>query len=249
MTDADDIDGLAAEYVLGSLDPIQRAEIAVRRERDPSLDDAIKAWETRLGPLSGALPDFEPPHHVLRNVMRRIQEPREQRSAPAKPASSKQGPKRWLTFAAGASAMAACLVAVLVWIFEAPVRTPAKFFAELQKIAYPKDGTTTATAIAPLGFEVYFDLRASTVLIMPFAVPPGSRRDYQLWLMPGGSAPPISLGIIPLIVATTSPWPATYPPYDLVHAMLAVSLEPEGGSSKGIPTGPMVFVGKLVQVM
>ncbi len=247
MKDADDIDGLAAEYVLGSLDLDERAEVAVRRQADRALDGAIRAWEARFRPLSDALPGVEPPHHVFRNVMRRVQEPREQPSASAKPASLQQGERRWFVFAAGVSALAACIAAVLVWAFEVPVRTPAKFIAELQKVAYPKDGTTTA--IVPLGFEVYFDLRASTVLIKPFAVPPGSRRDYQLWLMPRGSAPPISLGVIPLAEPTTSPWPATFPPYDLVHATIAVSLEPEGGSSKGIPTGPMVFVGKLVQVM
>jgi anti-sigma-K factor RskA len=100
----------------------------------------------------------------------------------------------------------------------------------------------------PLGFEVYFDLKASTMLVRPFAVPPGSSRDYQLWLIPQGpAAPPISLGVISLAEPTTSPWPATYPPGDLLQATLAVSLEPRGGSPKGIPTGPTMFVGKLVQ--
>src|SRR4051794_17325701 len=56
MTNAEDIDGLAAEYVLGSLDPVERMEVAARRHGEPALNDAIKAWERRLGPLTDLVP-------------------------------------------------------------------------------------------------------------------------------------------------------------------------------------------------
>jgi hypothetical protein len=68
-------------------------------------------------------------------------------------------------------------------------------------------------------------------------------------VVPEGSAPPISLGVISLVEPTMSPWLATYAPNDLVHARLAVSLEPPGGSPNGIPTGPTMFVGTLVQTI
>jgi len=67
----------------------------------------------------------------------------------------------------------------------------------------PVDGTNPTVS---LGFVVYFDLRASTMIVSPFAVPPGSRRDYQLWLVPEGSAPPISLGVHLTREPTMSPW-------------------------------------------
>ncbi len=38
------------------------------------------------------------------------------------------------------------------------------------------------------------------------------------------------------------------PPDNLLDATLAVSLEPEGGSPTGMPSGPLVFVGKLSKV-
>jgi anti-sigma-K factor RskA len=247
MTGDEDIEGLAAEYVLGSLDAAERAEVAARRQVDPALNAAIRAWEERLGPLNGALAGIEPPPHVLRNVMRQIQDPQRQPSGAAIAGARGHGAaRRRLAIAAGACALAACLVAVLVWVTETPVRIPAKFVSELKKNAYATEGTMTATV--PLGFEVYFDLRASTILVRPYAVPPGASREYQLWLIPRRSmAAPISLGVIPLAEPSTSPWPATYPPRDLADATLAVSLEPRGGSPKGIPTGPTIFVGKLVQ--
>ena len=37
MTNDEDIDGLAAEYVLGTLDVGERASIAARRTREPAL--------------------------------------------------------------------------------------------------------------------------------------------------------------------------------------------------------------------
>src|SRR2546430_15904300 len=72
VTDAEDIDGLAAEYVVGSLNSVERMEVAARRHGDRALNDAIEAWERRLGPLSDAVPLVEPPDHVLRSVLCRI---------------------------------------------------------------------------------------------------------------------------------------------------------------------------------
>ena len=72
MTDADDIDGLAAEYVLGSLGFDEREDVAVRRKTDAALDKAIKAWEARLGPLGDRVAGIEPPPHVFRGIANRL---------------------------------------------------------------------------------------------------------------------------------------------------------------------------------
>ena len=61
MTEEDDIDGLAAEYVLGSLDPAERAQVDARRKTDAPLAAAVEAWERRLGPLNEQVAGIEPP--------------------------------------------------------------------------------------------------------------------------------------------------------------------------------------------
>jgi anti-sigma-K factor RskA len=241
MVDDDDIDGLAAEYVLGSLDAGERKKIAARRKIDAALEIAINAWEARLEPLSHLLPGIAPPPRLFSDIEKRLFEPQELQAA----LGARVRPRRWLAFAAGASALAACLVLAMVWLAPNSSASPARLYAELQRSIGAANGTPTV----PLGFVVHFDLRASTMLVNPLAVPPGSRRDYQLWLIPTGSSPPISLGVIQLAESTTSPWLATYPPNDLVHATLAVSLEPAGGSPNGTPTGPTVFIGTLVQTI
>ena len=243
MTNDDEIDGLAGEYVLGSLDPIERKEVDVRRKVDVALDEAISAWEKRLGPLSDLLPAIAPPPHLFFEVTKQLGRQRDHRRIGTQALT---GPWRWPALAAGACALAACLAIITVWLSQKSSASPARLVAELERSANPADRTNPTVR---LGFIVYFDLRASTMIVSPLAVPPGSRRDYQLWLVPEGSAPPISLGVIPLSEPSMSPWLATYAPKDLVHARLAVSLEPPGGSPKGIPTGPTMFVGALVQTM
>jgi anti-sigma-K factor RskA len=247
MTDDDEIDGLAAEYVLGSLDPIERKEVDVRRKVDVTLDGAVKAWEKRLGPLSDLLPGAEPRPDLFLKIANQLWGPHPRLVGPAQASFQHKGTKRRLALSAGACALAACLAMVVVWVFQASPGIPAKFIAELQRNTDTADGATMPTV--PLGFVVYFDLRASTMTVSPLAVPPGSRRDYQLWLIPRDAGPAISLGIIALAEPTQLPWLATYPPYDLVHTKLSVSLEPKGGAPNGIPTGPTMFAGRVVQAM
>src|SRR5882724_7114262 len=72
MTEDDDIDGLAAEYVLGTLDADERKVVAARRRTDAALDRAIRAWEARLGPLGDRIPGVEPPAYVFRKIADRL---------------------------------------------------------------------------------------------------------------------------------------------------------------------------------
>ena len=75
MTPDDDIDGLAAEYVLGSLNPEERRVVDARRSGEPALLAAIAAWERRLGPLGARVAPVAPvalPPHVRERVLARV---------------------------------------------------------------------------------------------------------------------------------------------------------------------------------
>jgi anti-sigma-K factor RskA len=239
MNEDDDIDGLAAEYVLGTLDVDERQVAAVRRRTDAMLDRAIKAWETRLGPLGDSIPGIEPPAYAFRSIADRIGALQGQPIKPTRPLFT-----RGRAFAAGACALTACLALAVVWLRDLP-GIPTTLVAELHRSAVGAMLEDGANVWTPFGFEVSFDLRASTIVINPVAAGGSASRDYQLWLIPGDRGPPISLGVVPLRKTSTSPWLATYPPDNLLDATLAVSLEPEGGSPIGMPSGPLVFVGKL----
>jgi anti-sigma-K factor RskA len=111
MTEEEDIDGLAAEYVLGSLGPTERAGVAARRAGDRALAGAIAAWERRLAPLAEEVPDVPPPPHLLDRIMARIGAPSVRAAARAR--------RRVLgvRVAIGAGALAACLaLAAVAWL-------------------------------------------------------------------------------------------------------------------------------------
>jgi anti-sigma-K factor RskA len=95
------------------------------------------------------------------------------------------------------------------------------------------------------GWTATMDLQHHRMLVVP-ATPAAlaSGRDAELWLIPPGGKP-LSLGVI----ARTKPTSVNLRP-DLLaqlsaRALLAVSVEPRGGSPTGQPTGPVVAKGAI----
>jgi anti-sigma-K factor RskA len=68
------------------------------------------------------------------------------------------------------------------------------------------------------------------------AAPDG--KDYELWIIRGSDAP-VSLGVLPAAGERLTL------PDAALGAVLAVTLEPKGGSPSGKPTGPVVALGPL----
>lgn len=67
---------------------------------------------------------------------------------------------------------------------------------------------------------------------------PDAAHSYELWLIVG-QEPPVSLGVLPEAGETISL------PGAGAGAVLAVSLEPLGGSASGKPSGPVLALGTL----
>jgi hypothetical protein len=117
MAEEDDIDGLAAEYVLGSLDAAERRQVDARRRTDASLTAVIVDWEQRLGPLNDRGQGVSPPEHLLEEILSRISG----LSVPPSVADvvvpmRRAHGRRWVAFAIGASALAASLVLAVGWL-------------------------------------------------------------------------------------------------------------------------------------
>lgn len=74
MTDHDNLDTLAAEFVLGTLPPEERASVIARREDDQAFDDLILAWEERLVPLLNEVTPIQPGPDLLARVEKRLDE-------------------------------------------------------------------------------------------------------------------------------------------------------------------------------
>lgn len=124
--------------------------------------------------------------------------------------------------------MAAALV-VYVAIGPGPIREPTV-------VAVLADSTGTPAFIATQA------TRADKVAVTPLrAQSIEVQKSFQLWAIAGG--PPKPLGLV-----SATPGHRLLVPASAVAAgaVLAVSLEPEGGSPTGLPTGPVLFQGKVL---
>jgi anti-sigma-K factor RskA len=246
MTEDDDIDGLAAEYALGSLDVIERAQVDARRRSDVALSKAVEDWEKRLGTLNDGVPGIEPPAHIFASIAKRLWGEEGRTIATEVATPLRRSARRWRGLAVGAAALAACLALIVVWLYQSLPSSPMTLGAELHRSTVGATADESAKSTGPPGFVVSLDLTARTIKVSPVAARPTPRRSYQLWLTQGGSATPSSLGVVSQSEPTTAAWSRLDPPADLVNATLSVSIEPEGGSPTGMPSGPIVFIGKLV---
>jgi anti-sigma-K factor RskA len=69
-----DPDLRAAEYVLGSLDVWDRAEVTRQAATDARMADRIRAWERRLTPLLDAIPSVAPRWNLQVTLLRTLLE-------------------------------------------------------------------------------------------------------------------------------------------------------------------------------
>jgi anti-sigma-K factor RskA len=228
MTERDDIDMQAAEFVLGTLDAGERASVAARRSREPVLEAAIAAWEQRLAPLAETMPAVAPPADLFRSIERRLDL---QPIVPA-PAPNTQiiqltdRVRRWRGLAIATSALAASL-AIAIGLRETVLAPqPQNFVAVFQKDdALPS-------------FLLTIDLATRQLTIRPVAAEPQAGKTYQLWIASEQLGPaPRSLGLLDEAKAPTSKSLSQFDPALLAKATFGVSIEPPGGSPTGRPSG------------
>jgi anti-sigma-K factor RskA len=235
MTLSPDDDFAAAEFALGTLEPGERATFAARRLREPELDAAIRGWEARLSPLAEATAPIAPPADFLPAIEARIRAAAAT-SAPDGVMALHKRLSRWRAAAIGATGIAAALAIGFVAREATRAVAPKEFVAILQK-----------SADAP-AFVASINLAKGELSVRPVAAPPQAGKSYELWIIEPKLGPPRSLGVIDAAAVTRG---ARLAPFDrtiVQDATYAVTVEPEGGSPDGKPSGPPVFVGKLVAV-
>ncbi len=71
---------------------------------------------------------------------------------------------------------------------------------------------------------------------------------WELWCLPAGGKPPLSVGLVSTDVDQTLRLPQDkWPELDQAAGM-AMSVEPKGGSPTGLPTGPVLYSGPRVEI-
>lgn len=237
MTDRDELEMLAAEYVLGTLEEGERSSISARRRHDSDLDIEIAEWETRLSPLLAYVGDAKPRRDLLAEIQKRIAEGQTSEAAAEEVVADIGGLQRsrnqWRMAALATSAIAACLAGFI--ILDALIFKPA----EQNFVAVFQEGDE------PPQFLLSINLKTRELSIRPVAAQPHPGKTYQLWIASDQLGPsPRSLG---LLEAPEKPTRKRLQQFDaelLEAATFGISLEPSGGSPTGRPTGPALH-GKL----
>jgi anti-sigma-K factor RskA len=166
--------------------------------------------------------------------------------------------KRWRAAAVLTGALAACLLALVVVqetnpdLLPVPLQPKTKTVEVAKTVEVPSPRPAEFVAVlqrdaASPAFLLTFDLDKRTLTVRTVGAERQAGKSYELWLISDKYPAPRSLGVIgaaPYTVRSAAP---EYDPVVINRATYAVSLEPEGGSPTGAPTGPVLYSGRLLQ--
>lgn len=235
LRDPTERDAAAGEYVLGTLSAEDQAALAAALPGDAALRAAVYAWQDRLLALTAQAPVVAPEPALWP----RIEASLARRALPGRASAPHT---RWwqaLRFWQGLSAigLAASLVLALRLVAPLPTADAARYVAVLES---PDERRAAGWVVE---VQAGGTLRLTPVGDTP-PVPAG--RALQFWTKPQGAAGPTSLGLVrpgqPVQMAVTRL------PGVGAQQLFEITLEPEAGSPIGRPTGPILFVGRTVEL-
>ena len=246
LDDPEDRDVAAGEYVLGTLAGDDRARFEAALVDDAGLQRAVYDWQDRLVGLAARAAPIEPAATLWSRIEDRLGTP----SGASTPAAAVVAPTTaaandsfWNRIgtwrAATGLAMAASLLLAVALALRGPVMPQVddeRFLAVLQSpveksTGWLVEGTAgEGVRLVPIG--------------KPAPPPPG--KSLQFWTKPKGATGPTSLGLVNAGEITVVPIKRL--PGLADQQLFEVTLEPEGGSTIGKPTGPVLFVGSTVHL-
>ncbi|UIN57239.1 anti-sigma factor [Pseudomonas kribbensis] len=210
---------LAADYAIGLMPPAARRRFEQLLLEDSELRAELSQWRESLASLTQSLPESPVPDRVWRGVTARI-DPQTMQLPVVRPFWS------WLRVT-----IATCSLVAAVTLSVIYNRDEVRYSATLR----------SADAQSWMSIEAH----ENYLKIKPLALAKIEKnRSLEMWVIPSDGKP-VSLGVIP---------PGGNGDIRLGSAQkaligesitLAISLEPEGGSPTGQPTGPVLYQGVL----
>ena len=210
---------LAADYAIGLMPPTARKRFEHLLLDDGALRAELARWQNHLTLLTEPLVEQPVPEHVWQAVVARI-EPQTLHVPLKRPFWN------WLRLGAVACSLLIVLTAGLLYN-----RDSVQYQATL----------LSGTAQPGLRIEAHADYLKVQPLELA-AVQAG--RSLELWAIPV-EGKPVSLGRIPADGDGRIALSQSQRQLIRVPVVLAVSLEPQGGSPTGQPTGPVLYQGPL----
>lgn len=221
-----DDNALAGEYVLGVLPLDERRAVEQRIASEPAFAELVSSWQSELATLDYAYAPEAPPRGVKARIDARLF------AEAAKPAGLWGSLVFWRGLALASVAVVAAIGAYNLDLVGGS--TPGTAPALVAELGAPGSAVGLVAALDPT---------SGALQITPAAFSPDDGKALELWLVPGEGAP-ISLGLVPedggrLVLDRSLSDQLS------AGALIAVSLEPAGGSPTGVATGPVVLSGTL----
>ncbi|ESX61641.1 Anti-sigma K factor RskA [Mesorhizobium sp. LSHC422A00] len=223
-------DLLAAEYVLGVLPADERQIASGRIDAETGFARLVDSWEVNLSPMAAAYAEVEPPATVKPAIDRRLF------SSTAASMTAPSG-SLWSSLAFWRGLTAAALAALVLYVAVPYVRSP---------VVVPQERLVASLAAegSDVKYLVVYDASRRDVGLSLVSGERAPGKDFELWMIEGKNAP-VSMGVIPAGQVTHIPVTPAVQQKLAQGAVLAVSVEPTGGSTTGQPTGPVVAAGDL----
>jgi anti-sigma-K factor RskA len=231
--DTDELaDDLAGEYVLGTLSAGERRRVELSLPHEPALRAAVAAWEARLLPLTAMAEPAEPSPQVWARVEASL-------AGARRPAAATDTGRWWERLgvwrALAATGFAAAAIMAVVPRLQAPVAAPRYMVV----LAAPNN-------MAP-GWIVQVDAAGALKLVPLGTTSVAPDKSLQLWTKGEGWKGPVSLGLVQPGKAVDISL-ARLPPLQ-ANQLFEITLEPKSGSPIGRPTGPILYIGRAVQML
>ncbi|MDU8911141.1 anti-sigma factor domain-containing protein [Aestuariicoccus sp. MJ-SS9] len=213
-------EAMAAEYVLGLLSEDEARRFEAQMAQDPDLRQDVAAWSTYFTTLTDDIAPVDPAPQVFRRIEGAL--------------FGQKRPPLWrqlMPYLGGAVA-----AGLLAWaVLQTDMLQPEAPHLYADLVAEDQ-GYTLLAHWAP-DSQTFMLRRDAGVFPQDSAL--------EIWLIPGPSAAPISVGLMQPDTLTQIPVPDELVARMSPGATVAISREPPGGSPTGAPTGPVLAVGSL----
>jgi anti-sigma-K factor RskA len=233
MTEPDNI--MAAEFVSGLLDPAQRAEAERRVETDPAFANLVAQWRERLSDLDRTAPSMPIEPTLWQRIETGIATPPQTKRSPRPGLFS----RLWNSIDGLRAATATSLASALVFAIVAGVALTYATREAVRKPVYVAILVSDDTKQPGAVVNAFADGRVEMIPLTDINVPPG--RALEIWTLWDRNIGPRSVGLIDrarTVQLNLDKLPPTGP-----DQLFEITLEPEGGSPIGRPTGPILYKG------
>lgn len=246
----DELNALAGEYVLGTLDVEQREDLERQLPDDPRLQEAIWAWEARLLPYTAMTEPATPSPHLWQRIERSLDNQEAKATAPtravltqeeAREDSSREGfwDGLWrnLTLWRGVSfASVLAVIALASMLAFGPGSQPSpRYMVVLMTPQHTQAGWVIQAASSQ---------QISLIPLGTFEVPPGKALEF--WTKADDWSGPVSLGLVEPGQTRQLSLDDLPPLED--NQLFELTLEDATGSPLDRPTGPIQFIGRAVEL-